>query len=66
MALLPPPLPRVPLSSSELHIVASTIGSHIYRFLGYVVSLQARFCNEMGFPSIFNDIHFSFSSSLIA
>ena len=33
------------------HIVvsmSSTIGSHICRFLGYVVSLQAHSCNEMG------------------
>ena len=63
MALLPPPPPHVPLSSLELHIVASfssTIGSHIFHLLGYVVSIQAGSCNEMGFPSFFNNIQFSF------
>ena len=42
-----------------LLVLSSTIGSHIYRFLGYVVSLQARSCNEMGFPTIFNSKQFS-------
>ena len=43
MALLPSPLPRIPLSSAELHIVASFVlvrSAHIFvvsRFLGYVV-----------------------------
>ena len=61
MALLPPPPPRVPLSSSELHIVASFVqyDRHTYlSFLGYVGSLRARFCNEMGFPTFFNNIQF--------
>ena len=47
-----------PLSSTELHI-ASTIGSHICHFLGYVVSIQARSFNVMGFPSFFKNIQSS-------
>ena len=63
LLLLPPPLLHVPLSSSELHIIlllvlSSTIGSHVCRFLGYVIFLQARSCHEMGFPSFFNNIQF--------
>ena len=61
MALLPPPPQRVPLFPSELHIVASfgqNVRLSFLSFLGYVVSLQARSCNEMGFPSFFNNIHF--------
>ena len=54
MALIPPPPLRVPLSSSELLIVASfwlIRSAHIFFvFRIYVVSLQARSCNEMGFP----------------
>ena len=62
MALLPPPPPRAPLSSSELFRLASFVmyDRHTYlSLLGYVVSLQARSCNEMGFPLFFNNIHFS-------
>ena len=43
MALFPPPPPRV-----LLLVLCSTIGTHICRFFGYVVSTQARSCNEMG------------------
>ena len=46
-----------------LLVLASTIGSHICNFLGYVVSLQARSCNEMAFPSFFNNIQFSLEDS---
>ena len=42
----------------SLLVLSSTMGSHICRFIGYVVSLQARSCNEMGFPSFFNNIRF--------
>ena len=39
-------------------VLASTIGSHIFRFED-VVSLQVHSCNEMGFPSFFSNIKFS-------
>ena len=57
MALLPSPPPRVPLSFSKLLLVASFVeyGQHPYlSFSGYAVSLQARSCNEMGFPFSLN------------
>ena len=38
-----------------LLFLSSTIGSHICRFLGYEVYLQACSCNEMGFPLFFNN-----------
>ena len=42
-----------------LLVLYSMIGSHICHSLGFVVSLQAHSCNEMGFPSFFNNIQFS-------
>ena len=61
MALLPPAPPRIPLSSSELFIGASFVwcDRHTYlSFLGYVGSLRARSCHEMGIPLLFNNIQF--------
>ena len=45
MALLPPPLPRAPPSSPELHIFASLGWCD---WLGRVESIYAHFCNKMG------------------
>ena len=50
---------RCCIGTVVLLVLSVTIGSHIYRFKGYVVSLQARPCNEMGFPSVYNNIQFS-------
>ena len=41
----------------SLLVLSSKIGLHIWRFLRYVVSIQARSCNEMGFSSFFNNMH---------
>ena len=42
---------------SEVNVDADLISRHTYLlFLGYVVSLQARSCNKIGFPSFFYKI----------
>ena len=47
-----------------LIVLSSMIGSHICRFKGCVASIQARSCNEMGFPSYFDNKHNSYCVSL--
>ena len=62
MALLPSPPLRAPFYFPELHTVASFLmydNSRICRFSGYVVSIQARYCNEEGFLWFSNDILFT-------
>ena len=46
----------------SLEVAVTRIADTYLSFSEYVVSLQARSCNEMGFPSFFNNIQFSRSS----